>query len=509
MPIPITMPRLSDTMEAGTIIKWNIKEGDKVSSGDVIADIETDKATMEMTAYDDGTVAKIAVPEGQSTPIGSVIAVLAAEGEDPKEAAKAAGGGGGAGAVASAKQSAPQPQQKAAAKPQGKQAQAPAVGSTMTEEDSGQPKPAVAAVSKSQVAPKVAAAAQQHAESDSAQQKTAPTKEQASPPAGNGRIFVSPMARRLSEEHHLDLRSIEGSGPGGRIIKRDVLAAMDAAKETTAAVPPSARTSAQPQQASGEMSLATRVPSGPAPTHALGFGGISPMQSQIVPLSNMRQIIAKRLVESKTTIPHYQVTLSFNMDPLLELRRTLNEQLEAQGVKLSVNDFIVRCCALAMHQHPEFNSSWGGDHIEINGDVNIGIAISLPSERGGGLVVATIRNADQKGLRQISYESKTLAEKARTRGLTIQEMSDSTFTISNLGMFGVDNFTAIINPPNSGILAVGAALERPVVRNHELTVGHEMAATLSLDHRVIDGAMAARYLQTLKQLIENPGTLLV
>jgi len=502
MPISITMPRLSDTMEAGTIIKWNVKEGDKVASGDVIADIETDKATMEMTAYDDGTVAKIAVPEGQSTPIGSVIAVLAAEGEDLQEAAKAAGDGTG-----SSKPAAPPPQ-KTAAKPQGKQAQA-AAASTMTEEGSGQPKPATTAAGKSQVAPNVAATAQQDAEPDQATQKGAAQKDQSAPSAGNGRIFVSPMARRLSEEHHLDLRSIEGSGPGGRIIKRDVLAAMDAAKETTAAVPPSARGSAQAQQPSGEMRLATRVPSGPAPAHALGFGGVSPLQARVVPLSNMRQIIAKRLVESKTTIPHYQVTVSFNMDPLLELRRTLNEQLEAQGVKLSVNDFLVRSCALAMHQHPEFNSSWGGDHIEINGDVNVGIAISLPPERGGGLVVATIRNADQKGLRQISYESKTMAEKARTRGLTIQEMSDSTFTISNLGMFGVDNFTAIINPPNSAILAVGAALEKPVVRDHQLTIGHEMAATLSLDHRVIDGAMAARYLQTLKQLIENPGTLLV
>lgn len=243
----------------------------------------------------------------------------------------------------------------------------------------------------------------------------------------------------------------------------------------------------------------------PAPsTH--GVGGL---EAHMVPLSNMRQIIARRLVESKQTIPHYQVTVTFDMDPLLELRTTLNQQLESQAVKLSVNDFLVRASALSIQQHPYFNAAWAEDHIQILGDINVGIAISLPEERGGGLVVGVIRNADAKGLRQISQESKQLAEKARTRGLNIQEMSDSTFTISNLGMFGVDNFTAIINPPNSAILAVGAALKKPVVRNDELTIGHEMSATLSLDHRVIDGAMAAQYLQTLKQLIENPGTVLV
>jgi pyruvate dehydrogenase E2 component (dihydrolipoamide acetyltransferase) len=197
------------------------------------------------------------------------------------------------------------------------------------------------------------------------------------------------------------------------------------------------------------------------------------------------------------------------MDALLDLRSSLNQQLAPFAVKLSVNDFLVRCCALAMYQHPEFNASWGGDHLRVHGEINIGIAISIPSERGGGLVVGVIRHADQKTLRIISEESKYLSEKARAKGLTIQEMSDSTFTISNLGMFGVDNFTAIINPPNSAILAVGAALKKPVVRNDELTVGYEMNATLSLDHRVIDGAMAAHYLQTLRQLIENPGTLVV
>jgi pyruvate dehydrogenase E2 component (dihydrolipoamide acetyltransferase) len=232
-------------------------------------------------------------------------------------------------------------------------------------------------------------------------------------------------------------------------------------------------------------------------------------QERTVPLSNMRQIIAKRLVESKQTIPHYQVTMDFDMDPLLEMRKTLNEQLSKAGVKLSVNDFLVRCCALSMATNPEFNASFGGDCVLYHGPVNVGIAIALPEERGGGLVVGTIRNADQKSLRTISQESSYLSKKARETGLSPDEMGDTTFTISNLGMFGVDNFTAIINPPNSAILAVGAAMEKPVVRNGELAVGHEMSATLSLDHRVIDGAMAALYLKSLKELIENPASLLV
>ncbi|MCK6475914.1 MAG: 2-oxo acid dehydrogenase subunit E2, partial [Phycisphaerales bacterium] len=234
---------------------------------------------------------------------------------------------------------------------------------------------------------------------------------------------------------------------------------------------------------------------------------------QELPLSNMRRTIARRLVESKTTVPHYQVTVEVHMDALMSLRGQLNEQLSSQGVKLSVNDFLVRACALAMHQHPYVNSRWvekGNDvAIELIADVNVGVAIALDEERGGGLVVATIRSADQIGLRQISAQSKQLSEKARTRGLTIEEMSDSTFTISNLGMFGVDHFTAIINPPNVAILAVGAAIQKPVVRNGELAVGHVMSMTMSSDHRVVDGAMAAAYLNTVKSLLEKPATLLV
>tara|TARA_B100002051_G_scaffold266304_1_gene293312 strand:- start:1399 stop:2070 length:672 start_codon:yes stop_codon:yes gene_type:complete len=223
----------------------------------------------------------------------------------------------------------------------------------------------------------------------------------------------------------------------------------------------------------------------------------------------MRQTIAQRLVESKQSIPHYQVSMTMDVDPLLALRKSLNSQLAGTGSKISVNDLIVRACGLAMYANPLMNASWAGDAIEYHGDVNIGVAIALPAEKGGGLVVATIRNVDRKSIRIISAETRALSEKARTRGLTVDEMSDSTFTISNLGMYGITDFTAIINPPNSAILAVGSAIEKPVVRNGELAVGNEMTVTLSNDHRVVDGATAAQYLVSLREYIENPAQILV
>ena len=486
MPIQITMPRLSDTMESGTIIKWNVKEGDKVSAGDVIADVETDKATMEMAAYDDGTIAKIEVPEGKSVSVGTVIAVLAGDGEDAKDIAAVGGNG------ESSANSKPRSQPKQPASTREPEPRNQREATKMTEATAAQPKPAREAVEAQvrRVEPRPA--------STSGDEST----------EYKGRTRISPVARLLAEEHGIDLRAIEGTGPGGRIIKRDVLQAIDAADETAAAVPPTAIEPAKAQTLHGAGVPAQRVKVA-EPAHDIAMGAPGAMRDRSIQLSNMRQTIAKRLVESKTTIPHYQVTATFAMDQLLEMRSKLNEQLQSQGVKLSVNDFLVRACALGMYRHPEFNASWAGDHIEIHGDINIGIAISIPAERGGGLVVGTIRNADQKSLRVISFESKSLAEKARTRGLSVEELSGSTFTISNLGMYGVDNFTAIINPPNSAILAVGAAIEKPVVRDHQLTIGHEMSGTVSCDHRVIDGAMAAEYLQTVRQLIENPGALIV
>ncbi len=436
MAIELTMPRLSDTMESGTIIKWNVKEGDAVSAGDVVADVETDKATMEMQVYDDGTVSRIVVPEGKTVAVGTLIAVI----DDGEESAAAPA--------------------------------APAATSTAAASTASAPPPA---------APAPAASVSRGAAIDA-----------------GPRMRVSPVARRLADEHRIDLASIEGSGPAGRIVKQDVLGAIE--NRTAAAAPPTRI----------ETAVALPVPAAragiAASTTALSAAG---RPGSEVALSGMRQTIARRLVESKNTIPHYQVTVRIDMDPVLALRKDLNAQLATQGVKLSVNDFIVRGCAVAMAEHPFMNASWAGDRILLHGAVNIGVAVALSAERGGGLVVPTIRDADRKSLRWISEETRELAEKARTKGLSAEEMSDSTFTISNLGMFGVEHFTAVINPPNSAILACGAALEQPVVRNGVLAVGHEMQATLSLDHRVIDGAMGAAWLGTLKDLLEHPATLLV
>lgn len=435
MPIEITMPRLSDTMEEGTLIKWRVKEGDTVASGDHLADVETDKATMELQAFDDGTVAQVPVGEGDTVPVGDLILLLAEDGESAEDAVKNAGGSGGG-----SKKDTPKPdaQQKEAAPA----ATAPVSSGGSSGGTSGD---------------------------------------------GGAKLRVSPLARKLAEEHGLELSSIKGTGPDGRIIKRDVLAA-----------------------ANGGGSAGSAKPQAAAPPVAPVSGG--GLEAKTITLTGMRKTIAKRLVESKTTVPHFQVSVAVNMDPLMELRKTINGQLESQGIKLSINDFVTRAVALACVEHPAVNSSWNGDTIVQHGSVNVGVAVSLPPEKGGGLLVATIRDTHAKGLRQISADVKQLAKNARSeKGLTVQEMSDSTITISNLGMpqYGVTQFTAIINPPNAAIIAVGAAIQKPVVRDGQIVVGHEMNVTLSGDHRTIDGAVGAEYLATLKRLLENPAALLV
>jgi len=478
MPIQITMPRLSDTMEQGTLVKWYVSEGQEVEPDTVLADIETDKATMEMPTYEAGTVAKILVQEGESVNVGTAVMILAEEDESVEDAISSSGSGAGAAESSSASQK------------QG-QAQSQAAGADESEsEDQG------AGESQSSTATAEPSSQQAPPSTPSPQPAPQPSSN------GRGRITASPLARRLADEHGLDLNSIRGSGPSGKIIKRDVMRIIEGEEEPA---------QAPARESRGRQPQGQPAPSGPTESAAPPppqEEGVVPLGSN-VPLSNMRQTIAKRLVESHQSIPHYQVTTAINMDPLMNLRKTLNEQLESQGVKLSVNDFILRACALAMYRHPMFNASWKNDSIQVHERVNIGTAIALPEESGGGLVVATIFDADKKGLRQISQEVRALADKARNRGLTLEEMSNSTFTVSNLGMYDVEHFTAIINPPNSAILAVGAAQLKPVVRDGELTVGREMQATLSNDHRVVDGAMAARFLQTFKELLENPAGLLV
>ncbi|MEO0513897.1 MAG: dihydrolipoamide acetyltransferase family protein [Planctomycetota bacterium] len=443
MPIEITMPRLSDTMEEGTLIKWRVAEGAKVASGDHLADVETDKATMELQAFDDGIVAKIPVAEGDTVPVGDLILLLAEDGESVEDAVKNAGSGG----------------------------TPPAASGPDDGVKKDEPKP----------------------NADSNQGSTDTSAGTPPPASGGAKIRVSPLARKLAEEHGLDVATLKGTGPDGRIIKRDVLAAAQGATPEPASPAPSAPAAAPP-------------PAAPAPVAPVG------LEAKTIQLTGMRKTIAKRLVESKTTVPHFQVSVAVNTDPLMELRKTINGQLESQGIKLSINDFVTRAVALACVEHPAVNSSWNGDSIIQHGSVNVGVAISLPPEKGGGLLVATIRDTHAKGLRQISSDVKQLAKNARSeKGLTVQEMSDSTITISNLGMpqYGVTQFTAIVNPPNAAIIAVGAAIQKPVVRNGEIVVGTEMNVTLSGDHRTIDGAVGAEYLATLKRLLENPAALLV
>ena len=463
MPIEITMPRLSDTMEAGTVIKWNVKEGDSVKSGSVVADIETDKATMEMQCFDDGRMAAILVEPGRQVKVGTTIALVALEGED---LATVKSGG--------VKKSAP--------------AAAPA---------------AKAPVTASVTAPVTASIP---ASVPVVQTETRHGMEGFPVESGDGpRMRVSPVARRIADDHGIDINAVKGTGPGGRVIKRDVEQVIENAAAATTAASSAGTTPARPSTIVAGRALAVSTSGVQTPSAPLSLS----LPGRDVALTSMRQTIARRLVESKTSIPHYQVTMKFDMDRLIEMRASFNEKLKSSGVKLSVNDFLVRACALAMAEHPYFNASFAGDHVRIHEVVNIGVAISLPEEKGGGLVVGVIKDADHKSLRQISADTKNLAEKARTKGLSVQDMSDATFTISNLGMFGVEHFTAIINPPNSAILACGAAVQQPVVRDGQLVVGTQMQATLSLDHRVIDGAMAAQYLASLKEFIEEPETLVV
>ncbi len=449
MPITITMPRLSDTMQEGTLNKWHVKVGDKVKSGDILADVETDKATMELQAFDDGTVAVLSVQEGQTVAVGKLILVLAGEGESVEQAAGAAGDSGG---------------------------EASGAGSAVN-----------------------ANGADEGDEASSDDEDDSSGGGTATAVATGGKVKVSPLARKLAEDKGVDVTTLTGSGPGGRVIKRDVLAA---AGGQPLAGKPATATSSAPAAAPVTPSKTT-IPA-PEPLRP-----VAALESKLIALNSMRKTIARRLVESKTTIPHFTVTVSVNMDPLLALRETLNGQLAGQGIKLSVNDFIVRAAALACVQHPVVNSSWTEQGVQQHGTVNIGVAVSLPDEKGGGLVVPVIRDAQNKGLRSISSETKALAEKARGKGLTAQDMAEGTFTLSNLGMFGVEHFEAIINPPQAAILAVGSAVKKPVVRNDQIVIGQEMTCTLSADHRVIDGSVAATYLATLRQLLENPAALLV
>ena len=423
MPIKILMPALSPTMTEGNIARWLKKEGDKVKSGEVLAEIETDKATMEVEAVDEGTLGKIMVAEGsQGVKVNDVIALLLEEGEDKKALE-------GVSAAAPAKTEAA----KAAPKDEPKKDEAKA-----------------AEVSKAAPAPK-------------------PVSAPAAASSG-GRVFATPLARRIAKDKGLDIASVTGSGPHGRITRSDV------------------------ENFKGGVSAG-----GAGGGLRLGSGAtFAPAKSKLVPHSTMRKVIAKRLVESKQTVPHFYVSVDIDLDRLMDLRAEINAIDEK--TKISVNDFAIRAAALALMQVPGANAAWSDEGAVMFESADISVAVSIP----GGLITPIIKSAEKKGLATISAEMKDLATRAKENKLKPEEFQGGTFSLSNLGMFGVKDFSAIINPPQGCILAVSAGEQRAVVKNGQLAVATVMTCTLSCDHRVVDGALGAQFMQAFKNLIEHP-----
>ncbi len=392
----ITMPRLSDTMTIGTVAKWHKKIGDKVSEGDLLAEIETDKATMEFESFQEGHLLYIGVSEGKEAPVDSILAILGEKGEDIAALISSNG-----------------------------------KTEVQKEEPKTQEKPAEGARNEVK---------EERAEGN------------------NGRVKASPLAKKIAEEKRISLNQVQGSGEGGRIVKRDL------------------------------ENLTTNAASAPS---------ITSHEDRTVPVNQMRKTIARRLAESKFSAPHFYLTMEINMTEAVNQRKHLAEK---QGIKFSFNDLIIKACALALRNHPAVNASWLGDAIRYNGNVNIGVAVAVEE----GLLVPVVRNADHKGILQIGEEVKVFATKAKEKKLQPADWEGNTFTISNLGMFGIDEFTAIINPPDACILAVGGISQQPIVVNNELAIGHIMKVTLSCDHRVVDGATGAQFLQEVKRYLETP-----
>lgn len=406
MATKMLMPKLSDTMEEGIILKWRKKEGDKVKAGEIIADIQSDKADMEQEAYESGVLLKIFPKEGEAVKVGAPLVIIGKEGEDISALLA----------------------EQTTAKPQAEEKQeTPVVTPTQV----------VASSTGIVSAPAVSVSVTD----------------------GDTRIKASPLAKKIAQERNIDLRTIKGSGPFGRIVKADV--------EAQAAT----------------LSMPRKV--------------LPPLQTKEVPLSMMRKTIAKRLLESKVTIPHFYLTVEMNMKRAIDFRASLNE---ISGTKISYNDIVMRAVALALRENPKANSSFVGDKIIEHGRIDVGFAVAVDE----GLITPIIRNADQKTLIEISTESKELAKRAREGKLKLEEFTGGTFTVSNLGMYDVENFAAIINPPEGAILAVGTIVEKPVVENGQIVIGHTMKVTLSCDHRVVDGAIGAQFLQSFKRYIENP-----
>lgn len=471
MPIAIKMPALSPTMEEGTLAKWLVKVGDTVSAGDIMAEIETDKATMEFEAVDEGTIVDIAVEEGtENVKVGEVIATLAEEGEDPDEAKAAAGDAAPAPSPTPAPAPAASDDGPAATPTARKLAEANGVDLASIEGTGPGGK-----ITKGDVEAASGGAAPAPSPSP------APAPAQAKSSAGGDRIIASPLAKRIAEQKGLDLSTITGSGPNGRIVKADV--------EGAEAGAPAAAAASEPSPA-------------PTPSVAPEDGG-APYEE--VKLNNVRKVIARRLTEAKQTIPHIYLTVDVRLDALLKLRKELNASLEADGIKLSVNDLIIKALARALQREPQCNVSFQGDVMHQYSREDISVAVAAPS----GLITPIIRDAGRKGLAEISTEMKELANKAREGKLQPHEYQGGTASLSNLGMFGTKQFDAVINPPQAMILAVGAGEQRPYVVDGALQVATVMSATGSFDHRAIDGVDGAKLLDQFRNLIENPMGLVV
>ncbi len=443
------MEALSPTMEEGQVVTWLKAEGDAVAQGDILAEIETDKATMELVARGEGVLRRIFVAEGATAPVGDVIAVIGAEDEDIAALVASAGPAATAPAATAAEPAATGAGPAAQAEPAAQAGPATAPAEPVThagpaDTGTGGPPPASATPVSPQSVPTAAAT--------------------------TGRIKASPVARRLAGELGIDLAAVHGSGPNGRVIKRDVEAA------------------------------AAAVPAAPAITPAL-----PDTEFVDVPLTQMRKTVARRLAESLGPVPHFFLTVDVDMTRALQARVRVNELLAAQGAKASLNDMVIKAAAVALTHHPECNAWWQGDSIRRFNRVHMGVAVAVPD----GLITPVVRDAHAKGLGQISTEIRELAGRAREKKLQPHEYTGSTFSISNLGMFGIEEFTAVINPPEAGIIAVGAIEDRPVAADGQVVVQPRMRITMSCDHRVIDGAQGARFLATLKSFLEEPAAILI
>ncbi len=436
MAIPVEMPKMSDTMEEGVLVSWLAEEGAPVAAGDVIAQVETDKATMDLEVYDDGVLLKRVAGEGDSIAIGGLIAILGKAGEDISSVLARYGEGAAAPAAA----------------------------------------PAASPAPVAEVAP---------ASGDGAAAPVAIPA--ASGGAGNGRAKASPLARRMAKEHGLNLATVSGSGPDGRIVRRDIESLIGGSAPVAAPVQePVQQVQAVAQQ--------------PSPVAGAAYDAI--------PLSQMRKAISRRLSESKFTAPHFYLQIDVDMDGAVAFRKQLNELALAQDKqKVSFNDLITKACALALRDHPYVNASYmeKEGEIRLHNEVHVAIAVAIDE----GLITPVVRNADNKGLAQIAAETRELAGKARDRKLQPHEFEGSTFSTSNLGMFGIENFTAIINPPNACILAIGGIRDVPVVKDGAIVPGKRMKLSLSCDHRVVDGATGAQFLNTVKQYLEQPMTMML